>query len=177
MKKSRHKKIMELIQDQAIGTQEELAEHLNAAGFSVTQATVSRDIRELGLSKVAAPGGGQCYAALGPVREERPQVGEERYVRVLREALSGVEAAGNILVLKTASGMAMAAASALDGLGYPEIVGCVAGDDTIFAVTHTAQEARELLGKVGATTGVTFPGKRVAKGETKERRNAAESTC
>ena len=96
---------------------------------------------------------------------------------MLREALSSAEAAGNILVLKTASGMAMAAASALDALGYPEVVGCVAGDDTIFAAAHTAQEARELLEKVGSTTGCTFSVKRAVKGETKERGNAAESTC
>ena len=121
---------------------------MKAEGFSVTQATVSRDIRELGLSKVAAPSGRQRYIALGPVRGEGARGGEERYVRVLREALSSAEAAGNILVLKTASGMAMAAASALDALGYPEVVGCVAGDDTIFAAAHTAQEARELLAEL-----------------------------
>jgi transcriptional regulator of arginine metabolism len=177
MKRSRHEKIIELIQTQAICTQEDLAEKLKAEGFSVTQATVSRDIRELGLSKVAAPSGRQRYIALGPVRGEGARGGEERYVRVLREALSSAEAAGNILVLKTASGMAMAAASALDALGYPEVVGCVAGDDTIFAAAHTAQEARELLEKVGSTTGCTFSVKRAVKGETKERGNAAESTC
>ena len=134
MKRSRHEKIIELIQTQAICTQEDLAEKLKAEGFSVTQATVSRDIRELGLSKVAAPSGRQRYIALGPVRGEGARGGEERYVRVLREALSSAEAAGNILVLKTASGMAMAAAcpgtsggGGLRGGGRHHLCGCPHG--------------------------------------------------
>lgn len=149
MKKSRHDKIMELIQEYDIETQEELAGKLKEEGFCVTQATVSRDIRRLGLSKVPKEDGGQKYAVL--VREGGPPEGappEGRYVHMMQEAFSSAEAAGNLLVLRTASGMAMAVASALDTLEFPEIVGCVAGDDTIFAATHTKEEAVQLLGKI-----------------------------
>jgi len=144
MNKSRHDKIIQLIQLQDIETQEELAEQLRLAGFSVTQATVSRDIRKLGLTKVLGAEGRFKYAVL---TQEDSGLGD-KYARVLRDAFSSAEAAQNILVIKTASGMAMAAASALDALEFPEIIGCVAGDDTIFAATHTTEEAGRLLDKI-----------------------------
>ncbi len=144
MKKSRQEKIIELIQTEDIETQEELAEKLRLSGFSVTQATVSRDIRTIGLTKAPVGDGRQKYTVLS---KEEPGLGD-KYVRVLKDAFFSIEAAQNILVIKTASGMAMAAASALDALKFPEIVGCVAGDDTIFAVTHDGEEACRLTERI-----------------------------
>lgn len=144
MKKIRHNKIIELIQKYDVETQEELAGRLRDAGFSVTQATVSRDIRELKLSKVPTSGGGQKYVVL---KQDDGNMGD-KYIRVLHDAFVSVEAAQNILVLKTVSGMAMAAAAALDALKFPEIVGCIAGDDTIFVAAHTLEEAQNLVEKI-----------------------------
>ena len=148
MKKTRHAKIIEIIQKYDVGTQEELADRLKSAGFSVTQATVSRDIRELKLSKVPTPEGGQKYVVL---EQEEGQQGD-RFIRVLRDAFSSMEAAQNLLVVRTVSGMAMAAAAALDALKFPEVVGCIAGDDTIFVATHTLEEARALMDKIESVT-------------------------
>ncbi len=146
MKKTRQRKILEIIRDNDVETQEDLANLLQGEGFPVTQATVSRDIRELNLFKAPAENGGQKYAAKEQ-EEGREPVGD-RYIRVLQDAFVSAAAAQNILVLKTVSGMAMAAAAALDAMALPEIVGCIAGDDTIFAAVHTAEEARALEDKI-----------------------------
>ncbi len=140
--------MIEIIRKYEVGTQEELAERLREAGFSVTQATVSRDIRELKLSKVPTAEGGQKYVVL---EQEEGQQGD-RFIRVLRDAFSSMEAAQNLLVVRTVSGMAMAAAAALDALKFPEVVGCIAGDDTIFVATHTLEEARALMDKIESVT-------------------------
>lgn len=144
MKKIRHAKIIEIIQKHDVETQEELASRLRAAGFSVTQATVSRDIRELKLSKVPTANGGQKYVVL---KQDDSHMGD-KYIRVLHDAFASIEQAQNILVLKTVSGMAMAAAAALDALKFPEIVGCIAGDDTIFVAVRTVEEAQILMDKI-----------------------------
>ena len=144
MKKKRQKRIIEIIRQFDVGTQEELAERLKSEGFSVTQATISRDIRELKLSKLSAEGGGLKYVAL----DQETDLLENRYVRVLREAYSSAESAQNIVVIKTVSGMAMAAAAALDAMKFAEIMGCIAGDDTIFVAVHTSEEARILVEKL-----------------------------
>ncbi len=146
MKKARHAKIIELIQRYEVGTQEELAGRLQELGFSVTQATVSRDIRELGLSKVAAEGGGQRYAVL---KQDEVRM-DDKYIRVLQDAFSAVSVAQNLLVIKTVSGMAMAAAAALDAMKFPEIVGSIAGDDTIFVAAGTMEEAQGLMERIEA---------------------------
>ena len=125
MKKNRHDKILEIIEKHEIETQGELAQRLRDSGFKVTQATVSRDIREMGLVKVATAGGRQKYESARPVNEE-----ENRFIRVLRDSVQSVDQAQNLLVIRTGSGMAMAAAAALDHLNFPEVVGCIAGDDT-----------------------------------------------
>ena len=124
MKRRRHEKIIELIGRYDIETQDELADRLVQEGFQVTQATVSRDIRELKLSKVPGREGRQKYALL---RRQEHQMAE-KYVGILREAFVSMDSAQNILVIKTVSGMAMAAAAALDNIGWKEIVGCIAGD-------------------------------------------------
>ena len=143
MKKSRHEKILEIIENNEIETQGELAEMLRADGFKVTQATVSRDIREMGLVKAAASGGRQKYEAAKPVNEEK-----NRFIRVLRDSVQSLDHAQNLLVIKTGAGMAMAAAAALDHLRFPEIVGSIAGDDTIMAAVRTVEETKELMEKI-----------------------------
>ena len=144
MKKNRQDKIIEIIRRFDVETQEELADRLKGEGFTATQATVSRDIRELGLSKVPVADGKQKYVALE--KGDRGLV--DKYARVLQDAFSGSETAQNILVVKTVSGMAMAVAAALDAMKFPEVVGCIAGDDTIFVAAHTAEEAGILADKV-----------------------------
>ena len=126
MKTQRHAKIIELISKYSIETQEELAARLQEAGYQVTQATVSRDIRELKLTKMASEDGRQKYM----VYQERDDVTNQKYVRVLRDGFLSMDMAQNILVIKTVSGMAMAVAAALDAMRWSEIVGCIAGDDT-----------------------------------------------
>ena len=144
MKADRQAKILTLIEEYPIETQEELADKLLEAGFKVTQATVSRDIRELRLTKVMHNNGRQCYAVLSPKDPKYFQ----RFVRVLQEGYASAEAAGNILVIKTVIGMAMAVATALDNLEFPEIVGCIAGDDTIFAAVRSNEDCVRLMEKI-----------------------------
>lgn len=141
MKKVRHGKIVEIIQKYEVETQEELAGRLREAGFNVTQATVSRDIRELKLSKVPAAGGGQKYVILEQGAGHR----SDKYTRVLRDGFLSMDMAGNILVVKTVSGMAMAVAAALDELQFDEVVGCIAGDDTIFVAVRTVEDTKNLM--------------------------------
>ena len=124
MKVERHSKIVELIGKYEIETQEELAERLNEAGFNVTQATVSRDIRELKLTKMQSESGRQRYMVL-----ESPRgTSAIKYIRILKDGYMSMDMAQNILVIKTVSGMAMAVAAALDAIQFHEIVGCIAGD-------------------------------------------------
>ena len=119
MKVSRHAKIIELISQYDIETQEELAEYLNRAGFKVTQATVSRDIRDLKLTKVSVGAGKQKYVVH---RQDEPEM-SEKYIRVLRDGYVSMDMAQNILVIKTVSGMAMAVAVAVDSMKWNEVVG------------------------------------------------------
>ena len=139
MKVNRHAKIVELINKYQIETQDELAEYLNEAGFKVTQATVSRDIRDLKLTKVPAENGRQKYAVLQSAQNGMT----EKYVRILRDGFSSMDMAQNILVLKTVSGMA-----ALDAMNWNEIVGCIAGDDTIMCAVRTVDDTILLMEKI-----------------------------
>lgn len=144
MKLKRHEKIIELIGKYDIETQDELADRLRAEGFQVTQATVSRDIRELKLSKVPGRGGRQKYALLTPQEHQMA----EKYVGILREAFISMDQAQNILVIKTVSGMAMAVAAALDNIGWKEIVGCIAGDDTIMCAIRTEEDTKTVMSEL-----------------------------
>ncbi len=147
MKKNRHAKIVELIEQYEIETQEELADRLREAGYPVTQATVSRDIRELKLSKLPSGSGRLKYVAF---RQDEAHLGD-KYIRVLKEGYVSMEPAQNLLVIRTVSGMAMAVAAAVDALKLEEIVGCIAGDNTIMAAMRSAQDAvivREKLQKM-----------------------------
>lgn len=144
MKKKRQDTILEIIKERAISTQEELQGELRNRGFDVTQATVSRDIRKLQLVKRQAPDGKNIYAV--PVYGTNTE--HERLLRVLRDSVRSIQSAQNILVIKTDAGMAMAAAAAIDGLSVEEIIGCIAGDDTIMAVLKTTEAAEETARKL-----------------------------
>ena len=137
MKVARHEKIKELIQQYDIDTQEELASRLNEAGFKVTQATVSRDIRALKMMKVTGKDGKSRYVIL----QELPTELGEKYTRVLHDALLTIDQGQNILVIRTVPGMAMGVAAALDALNLEEILGSIAGDDTVMCVARTLEDA------------------------------------
>lgn len=144
MKIGRHTKIIELVNKNEIETQEELADLLLKAGFNVTQATISRDIRELKLTKVSGDNGKQKYIIL-----KKPEAGlSEKYVRVLRDGFMSMDMAQNIVVIKTISGMAMAVAAALDALQINNIVGCIAGDDTVMCAIRSVDDAIAVMEKV-----------------------------
>lgn len=144
MKIQRHAKIVELINQYDIDTQEELARRLNETGFRVTQATVSRDIRELRLTKVAVDGGKQKYVVMNTQNSEL----DEKYLRILRDGFVSMDMAQNILVIRTVSGMAMAVAAAMDALNWKEIAGCIAGDDTIMCAVRSADDTLLVMDKI-----------------------------
>lgn len=141
MKLERRSKIIELIGKYQIETQEELAERLEQAGYSVTQATISRDIRELKLTKVPVGDGARQKYTLLPAGEVDLF---QKYVRVLQDGLISMEPAENILVIKTISGMAMAVAAAVDNLELPGVAGTIAGDDTVMCAIHSVEEVSEV---------------------------------
>lgn len=141
MKKTRHNKVIEIIEEHDVETQEELANYLRQDGFQVTQATVSRDIRELKLTKAPVGGGRQKYVAL---RQDDCRQ-EDKYIRALKDGLTSMDMAQHILVVRTVSGMAMAAAAAIDALKMKEVVGCIAGDDTIMIAVKTPEDAKTLM--------------------------------
>ena len=144
MKRQRHEGVVDLINKYDIETQEELAAYLKEEGFEVTQATVSRDIRELKLSKIATGNGKQKYIIL---KNDDSHLGD-KYIRVLRDGFVSMNMAQNILVIKTVQGMAMAVAAALDAMKFPEIVGCIAGDDTIMAAIKSTDETKVVIDKI-----------------------------
>ena len=144
MKIGRHAKIIDLISRYNIETQEVLAEYLTREGFRVTQATISRDIRELKLTKISVNGGKQKYAVMTPGRAGM----NEKYLRVLRDGFVSMDMAQNILVVKTVSGMAMAVAAALDAMNWHEVAGCIAGDDTIMCAIRSTEETIQVMEKI-----------------------------
>ncbi len=144
IKKRRHEKINELVSRYEIDTQEELADRLCEAGYQVTQATVSRDIRELKLSKIPVGKGRQKYVAF---TQDESHLGD-KYIRVLREGYVSMDLAQNLLVMKTVSGMAMAVAAAVDALKIEEIVGCIAGDNTIMMAMRNEATAAAVMDKI-----------------------------
>ena len=144
MKNARHEQILQLIGVYDIETQEELAEKLNEKGFTVTQATVSRDIRQLQLRKVTGSDGKSHYTLGGGSQVDLSR----KYKRVLEDAFVSADHAGNITVIHTVSGMAMAAAAALDSLDWGDVLGCIAGDDTIMVVIREPENASEIIGRI-----------------------------
>ena len=144
MKVARHEKIMELIRQYDIDTQEELAARLNEAGFKVTQATVSRDIRALKMTKVTGKGGKSHYAILSEAASEL----SDKYTRVLHDALTSIDVGQNMGVIRTVPGMAMGVAAALDALKWKEILGSIAGDDTVMCVARDGEQAQAVALKL-----------------------------
>ena len=147
MKINRQRKIIELINKYDIDTQQELAQRLIDEGFEVTQATVSRDIRELNLTKIAVDGNKQKYDIPASTMTSI----NAKYMGVLKDGIVSIECAGNIIVIKTISGMAMAVAAALDAVNHEEIIGTIAGDDTLMCVVKNAnncQSVKEYLEKI-----------------------------
>lgn len=143
MKLERHSKIVELIGKYEIDTQEELAERLREAGFTVTQATVSRDIRELKLTKVAMDNGRQRYTVMQSQNSHT-----DKYIRILQDGFLSMDRAQNILVIKTVSGMAMAVAASLDALRMHELVGTIAGDDTVMCAVRSNEDTINLMERI-----------------------------
>ncbi len=141
MKYNRHAKILDLIDRYEIETQDELAEKLKSVGVDVTQATVSRDIKELRLTKITSPEGKSRYAALN----QDSGVLNDRLLIILREAFVSCDYANNILVVKTLDGMAQAVAATIDALNWYEILGTIAGDDTIMLICRAERFAEELM--------------------------------
>ncbi len=137
MKKGRQEKLIELIQVKDIGTQDELMEELKNSGYIVTQATVSRDIRELKLVKKISKSGKNCYALPNSNISESAL----RLHSLLSTSHADIDFAGNLVVIKTDAGMAQAICAAIDSAGYDEIVGSIAGDDTIFLAARTPENA------------------------------------
>lgn len=144
MKVERQSKILELIVKKEIGTQEALTDELLKAGFAATQATVSRDIREMKLTKVAMSDGKLRYVAFKSTEDTMT----EKYTRILLDGFISMDNAQNILVIKTVSGMAMAVAAALDYMSFPEIVGSIAGDDTIMCAVRSLDDTIMIMGKL-----------------------------
>lgn len=136
--------ILDIIAKQDVETQEELAEALRDRGIQVTQATVSRDIKELRLLKVLTPSGSYKYATADKAENGL----SERFIRMLAESLLSVAASNNLIVVKTLSGSANVAAEALDSLHWPEILGTLAGDNTILLIIRTEAEAPDVVRRI-----------------------------
>ena len=141
MKKKRQAVILELIKNNDIETQEELARMLSEKGFTTTQGTISRDIRELKLTKISGADKKQKYA---PLAVDNPQV-SNKYRRVLSEGILSMDYAQNILVITTVSGIAMACAAALDSISVSGILGSIAGDDTIMCVVKNTDMVETVI--------------------------------
>ena len=144
MKNKRQKQILDIISSNVIETQEELIDRLNACGYKVTQATISRDIKELKLVKTATDKNRYRYVKSGS--EESKQ--SVKYDNILYETMVSVDVAGHIVVIKTHNGMAMAAGAAIDAMGWSEIVGSIAGDDTVFVAVRTEEGVKYVYDKL-----------------------------
>ena len=143
MKVSRQARILEIIETKNIETQEELLKELNETGYKVTQATVSRDIKELKLIKVTGKGGRQYYATMKNIGT----IFDERVATVFRESVLTVDTAAFLIVLRTLPAMAQAAALAIDAMEWNEIVGVIAGDDTIFVAVREEKDVNTIANK------------------------------
>ena len=144
MKVNRHAKIVELENKFDIETQEELADRLREEGFQITQATISRDIRDLKLTKVQTDNGRQKYV----VMKATENVLRDKYIRIMKDGFVSMDMAMNILVVKTVSGMAMAVAAAIDQMHWKEIVGSIAGDDTVMCAIRSVEDTIFVMDKI-----------------------------
>lgn len=144
MKFNRHGKILEIINKEDIETQEDLADILKKSGMEVTQATVSRDIKELKLTKVLASNNKYKYASIN----HSENYNSNKLVNIFSQTVTHVENVGNFIVVKTLPGSAPAAAEAIDSLKFEGIVGTIAGDNTIFIIIRTLEQSEELLQRI-----------------------------
>lgn len=146
MKADRQRKILDIIKHENIETQEELAGTLRAMGYMVTQATISRDIKELGLIKIPRGNNVFCYAL--PGGHALPG-GEDHLKRIFRDSVVGMDLSENLIIIKTPPGGAQGVASAIDNSGWREIIGTVGGDDTILVVVKPKEAAGEVIKRFG----------------------------
>ncbi|HXI34444.1 MAG TPA: hypothetical protein VNH63_10210 [Gemmatimonadales bacterium] len=150
MKPQRHAAILKIVQRQTVASQEQLRELLKAEGYDVTQATLSRDIGELGLAKVASPDGASHYAPPpeggGGVRPHLEQI--------LPTMLMSLDGVGPLLVLKTSTGAAQALGLAIDGAGWHEVIGTIAGDDAVLVITRSERARRAIQVRVKELSGL-----------------------
>lgn len=143
MKSARHNLILEIIESKDIETQEELAEELKSRGVKVTQATVSRDIKELRLLKVLSEHGGYKYATV-----ERAEKGmNDRFIRILTESIVNIDCVNNLIVINTLSASANAACEAIDSMKWSEVMGTIAGDNTLLIITRSNEAVETLMGR------------------------------
>ncbi len=150
MKTQRHAAILKIVRSEKVASQEQLRELLHREGFDVTQATLSRDIRELGLAKVAAPDGGSHYAP----PPEGPPVIRPHLEQLLPAMLVSLDGVGPLLVLKTPAGGAQAVGIAIDGAGWNEIIGTIAGDDAILVITRSERARRAVQARLKKAGGL-----------------------
>ena len=144
VKTNRQEEIIRIIDSKEIETQEELAEHLRRKGYKVTQATVSRDIKELRLIKIAGRQSAYCYAKPG----RRESAINERMIRLMSDSTLSVDYAGQMIVVKTLSGSANAAAEAIDNMNWKEVLGTIAGDNTVFLVVRNDGDAAYIAASI-----------------------------
>ncbi len=144
MKEKRQNKIREIIETKDIETQDELLSCLIQAGFQTTQATISRDIREMKLTKVSDGSGKQKYTVLQNADTDVLV----KYHQVLNAGILNIDYAENMIVIRTVSGMAMAVAAALDNMNLPGVMGCIAGDDTIFCAVRGSQYCKNVIAQI-----------------------------
>ncbi|MBR0367100.1 MAG: arginine repressor [Clostridia bacterium] len=146
MKSARHNLILEIIETMDIETQEELAEELKRRGVRVTQATVSRDIKELRLLKVLSENGGYKYATV-----ERAEKGmNDRFARILAESIVNIESVNNLVVINTLSASANAAGEAIDSMKWSEVLGTIAGDNTLLIIARSNEAVDTLVDRLRA---------------------------
>ena len=144
MKSARHNLILEIIDTMDIETQEELAEELKRRGVRVTQATVSRDIKELRLLKVLSENGGYKYTTV-----ERAEKGmNDRFARILAESVVNIESVNNLVVITTLSASANAAGEAIDSMKWNEVLGTIAGDNTLLIIARSNEAVEAILARI-----------------------------
>jgi len=151
MKTQRHAAILKIVRRQHVASQEQLREALRAEGFDVTQATLSRDIRELGLAKVAAPDGGSHYAS---PPDGAPAI-RPHLEQILPAMLVSLDGVGPLVVAKTPAGAAQALGIAIDGAGWAEIIGTIAGDDAVLVITRSERARRAVQTRLSELAGLS----------------------
>jgi len=144
LKEQRQNAIVKIITENDIDTQESLLKYLNDSGFDTTQATVSRDIRELNITKVSYEGNRHKYV----IDNSRLEQAAVKYRHMLENYIISIDHAGNLIVIRTTAGMAMAVGTAIDSLHDDDIMGCIAGDDTLFIAIRNPHRADEIIGSI-----------------------------